>query len=97
LNASAAISAWSARVRRGFYAEQTERWLEHFSWEQFLFAKSETFFHYPQSEFAPVVRFSGLPDCDFDVSYRMNPGRLRVEASEMLSSPLGLGLLILAS
>ena len=54
------IKRFSYRVR-GHYAEQIERWLQHFDREQMLVMQSERFFADPAAGHAEVVRFLGLP------------------------------------
>lgn len=50
-------------VSRGIYVEQLAQWLELFPREQFLFIKSEDFFHEPRRLFDQVLRFLELPSC----------------------------------
>ena len=46
---------------RGLYADQIERWLEHFPASAFLFLKAEAMFASPQPVFDRVCDFLGLP------------------------------------
>jgi hypothetical protein len=50
-----------AYLRRGQYAEQLERLREHFPAEQVHTIDSESFFEHPESTFAGVLEFLGLP------------------------------------
>jgi lipopolysaccharide transport system ATP-binding protein len=47
-------------LTRGHYAEQLQRWFDHFSREQVLVVKSETFFAQPDDVFARTLDFLGL-------------------------------------
>jgi len=49
-------------LARGRYAEQLERWLEHFPREQLLVLSSEEFFADPQQGYSETLRFLGLPE-----------------------------------
>jgi hypothetical protein len=42
---------------RGLYAEQLERWLEHFPRDQLLVLEAETFFAHPAETYAEVLAF----------------------------------------
>ena len=44
-------------IARGQYAEQLERWFNHFDKDQFLFIKSENFFAHPQQELDRICNF----------------------------------------
>jgi hypothetical protein len=55
------FGAWSY-LARSRYAEQVERWLEHFPREQFLFLKAEELFSEPARSLQSVYRFLGLPE-----------------------------------
>ncbi|MGI9659247.1 MAG: sulfotransferase family protein [Gaiellaceae bacterium] len=48
-------------LARGLYAEQLERWYEHFPREQLLVLRSEDFFSDPPAIYADVLRFLELP------------------------------------
>ena len=48
-------------VHRGMYAEQLERWLEHFSRDQLLVLQSEVLFEQPDAVYQRVLSFLGLP------------------------------------
>ena len=50
-----------AYVRRGQYAEQLDRIREHFPAEQLHVIESESFFETPETTYAGVLRFLGLP------------------------------------
>lgn len=58
--ASWRFGKWSY-LARSRYAEQLERWLEHFSREQFLFLKAEDLFAEPARTLDTVYDFLGLP------------------------------------
>lgn len=47
---------------RGQYAEQIERWLEHFPRQQMLFVQSERLFADPAAVYGEVLAFLGLPE-----------------------------------
>jgi Sulfotransferase domain len=64
---------WSY-LARSRYAEQVERWLEHFPREQMLFLKAEDLFTEPQSVLDNVHDFLGLPAHRYDAVTRLNPG-----------------------
>jgi Sulfotransferase domain len=49
-----------AYVGRGLYADQLERWLEHFPREQLLVLRSEDFLAQPDEVYAQVFEFVGL-------------------------------------
>jgi Sulfotransferase domain len=49
-----------AYVARGLYADQLERWLEHFPREQLLVLRSEDFFARPAETYADTLAFLGL-------------------------------------
>ena len=46
---------------RGFYAEQLERWFEHFPVEQFLILDSADFFSDPKTSLHRILEFVGAP------------------------------------
>lgn len=48
-------------VARGRYAEQLERWLEHYPRDQVLVLRSEALFTQPEETFARILDFVGLP------------------------------------
>jgi predicted RNA-binding Zn-ribbon protein involved in translation (DUF1610 family) len=48
-------------VARGHYADQLERWLEHFPRERFLILQSEDLYAEPKTMFRAVLDFLGLP------------------------------------
>jgi hypothetical protein len=47
-------------LSRGHYAEQLQRWLDHYPREQLLVLSAERFFARPAAEFARVTEFLGL-------------------------------------
>jgi len=49
-----------AYLRRGLYAEQLERWLEHFPREQLLVVQTEELLAHPEETYAEVLDFLGL-------------------------------------
>lgn len=49
-------------TRRGLYADQIERWLEHFPLERFKFVISEDLFEQPAQNLNEVCAFLGLPN-----------------------------------
>lgn len=50
-----------AFVAKGRYAEQIERWLQHFPREQFLFLRTEDLFGEPASIYREITSFLGVP------------------------------------
>lgn len=56
-------------LARGRYAEQLERWFEHFPREQFLIMCGEKFYKDTDSHFRAVCKFIGIPEKSLD-SYR---------------------------
>jgi len=48
-------------VARGCYAEQIERWLEHYRRDQLLVVRSADLFTYPRETFDRILDFIGLP------------------------------------
>jgi hypothetical protein len=48
-------------VKGGLYAEQIDRWLDHFPRSAFLFIKSEDFYRSPAAELTRVTDHLGLP------------------------------------
>jgi len=67
------FGCWSY-LARSRYAEQVERWLEHFPGEQILFLKAEDLFEEPQEVLDRVHEFLGLPPHRYDEVTRLNPG-----------------------
>jgi hypothetical protein len=61
-------------LARGLYAEQIERWLEHFPREQLLVLQSERFFADPAEGYRHVVRFLGLSTHELDAYEAVNVG-----------------------
>jgi lipopolysaccharide transport system ATP-binding protein len=61
-------------LTRGLYAEQLQRWFDHFPREQMLIIKSETFFAQPDDVFAHALRFLDLPAWQPDKFKVSNPG-----------------------
>jgi hypothetical protein len=55
-----------AYFARGLYAEQLERWLEHFDREQLLVLGTEELLARPQETYAEVLGFLGLRDWRLD-------------------------------
>jgi hypothetical protein len=53
-----------AYIGRGLYAEQLERWFEHFPREQLLVLRAEDFFARPEEILAQVFEFIGLRPWD---------------------------------
>ena len=61
-------------LARGLYAEQLERWLQHFPREQLLVLQSERFFADPAGGYRRIVHFLGLPDHELDEYEAVNVG-----------------------
>jgi hypothetical protein len=61
-------------LTRGLYAEQLQRWFDHFPQEQVLVIKSETFFALPDEIFAQTLRFLDLSAWQPDKYKISNPG-----------------------
>ncbi len=62
-------------VARGMYAEQLERWFEHFHREQFLILSSEDFFADPDHTVQTVSKFLGVPQHDLPPAPSPRRGR----------------------
>jgi Sulfotransferase domain len=62
-----------AYVARGLYADQLERWLEHFPPEQLLVLRSEDFFEGPAEVYAETLDFLGLRAWQFPSFEPRNP------------------------
>jgi hypothetical protein len=60
---------------RGRYAEQLQRWFNHFPREQFLILKSEDLFSQPEQFCTQVYEFLGLLDFKLEKYENANPGR----------------------
>lgn len=75
-------------LKRGYYAEQLERWFEHFPREQLLILKSEDFFNDPAGVHQDVLQFLGLP-IELLPSYQQyNAGKKQLPISETLQREL---------
>ena len=61
-------------VLRGQYAEQLERWFEHFPREQFLIMASEYFYKEPAAAMRRVYEHIGLPPHQLDHYDQFNQG-----------------------
>lgn len=61
-----------AYFRRGLYAEQLERWLEHFPHEQLLVLRSEDFFERTTETYAEVLAFIGARPWQPDEFFHRN-------------------------
>ncbi len=59
-------------LARGHYAEQLERWYEHFSTEQILVLASEDFFQTPTLAYAQVMNHLGLPEWEPERTMKSN-------------------------
>lgn len=55
------MAARYSYAQRGLYAEQIDRWLEHFPREQLLILKAEDLFTEPATAYGRVFEFLGLP------------------------------------
>jgi hypothetical protein len=68
-------SYWAySYLARGRYAEQIERWLQHYPLQQLLVIGSEDFFRDPRREFERVLEFLELPDYDLGEYKKQNVG-----------------------
>ncbi len=92
LRAGDADAVQEARARsivaRGFYAEQLERWFEHFPREQFLVTRSEDLFERPAEVYAATLSFLGLEpfdDVEFTVHNATEKGVLDEPSREWLT------------
>jgi hypothetical protein len=81
-------------LARGRYAEQLERWLEHFPSEQLLVVSSERFFAAPEPEYHRVLRFLGLSLVSLPEyaahnprSYAPIPPQLRTRLEQEFAAP----------
>lgn len=75
-------------LKRGYYAEQLERWFEHFPREQLLILKSEDFFSNPAGVHQEVLQFLGVP-VELLPSYpQYNAGKKQLPISETLKHEL---------
>lgn len=64
----------SSYKKRGLYAEQLERWFEHFPREQFYIQSSEKFFAETKEVFNDILDFLDLPFYDLQNYKNSNPG-----------------------
>ncbi len=62
-------------LERGKYYSQLRPWLEEFKREQFLFIKSENFFHDPKNELEKVYEFLEISTIFPDDLSQRNPGK----------------------
>jgi hypothetical protein len=69
-------------VARGMYADQLNRWLEHFPMEQLLVLGSEQMFHEPQTVFQRVLDFLGIDPWEPAGFGNLNTGRYRSKIPE---------------
>ncbi len=61
-------------VKRGFYAEQLERWFASFPRDQFLIMRAEDLFNDPESVYNRTLDFLGLAAFRPDAFRVLNPG-----------------------
>src|ERR687890_689026 len=66
--------SYIAYLKRGYYAEQLQRWLQLFPWEQVLILKSEDFFQRPEEGVQRTLAFLGLGPWHPDRYQVHNPG-----------------------
>jgi hypothetical protein len=59
-------------VRRGFYANQLQRWVERFPERNLLMMKAEDFFADPATQTARAVEFLGLPPAELPTGQAYN-------------------------
>lgn len=71
-----------AYLARGHYAEQLERWLQHFDRSQIHVIKSETFFSHPAQELDRVYDFLNIPTFLQDHYPKCNSGSYKSLTSE---------------
>ena len=83
-----------AYLSRGLYAEQLERWYEHFPREQLMVIRTEDFASRPAEIYADVLRFLGLREWQPTHFIPRNPGsyapidpELRAHLEERLAEP----------
>jgi hypothetical protein len=63
-----------AHLFRSRYADQLERWLEHFPREHLLVLSTEELLRDPAETARTAARFLGLPDADLGAFPRLNAG-----------------------
>jgi Sulfotransferase domain len=85
---------YHAYVSRGLYADQLERWFQHFPRERFLVLRSEDFFTQPAEAYARALAFLGLDPLDPGnyaarnaLSYDPLDARLRARLEERFAEP----------
>jgi hypothetical protein len=83
-----------AYFARGLYAEQLERWLEHFDREQLLVLGTEELLARPQETYAEVLGFLGLRGWHLDdfpehnkKPYAAMPPEVRARLRELYAEP----------
>lgn len=71
-------------LTRGRYAEQLERWFEHFPREQFLILCSEQFYKDTDRHFRAVCKFIGIPEKSLDIYRAEGKGTNRQEQPDAM-------------